>query len=311
MDLKHDIKPYINEHFSCHQILLATYAINKNRKYDMLFADTWGFGYNIADKTFASSLHPSPQNRREELLLKYHGIKLNTFDYYGFYDLKKIVESSLPESPLLLFCDVFNCPWNISFNRNHIAHCIMIVGSMTTISGEKHIIIDPYSTSNENIIDLCKVASAKNKIQTFSIAPLKQHPLAEYEKEIQMAYKHVRETNFFEHYKMFLDDFTVRFDEVVSSDYLDVYAIPLVINLRQIACQRYCFDLFLKKMIEIKLLDQTTHLLMASIADKYSLLRTLVIRQILKKKNTGVCIDIIKNIIEMEMTVYDALSLCV
>lgn len=187
----------------------------------------------------------------------------------------------------------------------------MIVGSVTTISGEKHIIIDPYSTSDENIIDLCKVASTKNKIQTFSIAPLMQHPLAEYEKEIQMAHKHVRETNFFEHYKMFLDDFSVRFDEVVNSDYLDVYAIPLVINLRQIACQRYCFNLFLKKMTEIKLLDQATHVLMASIADKYSLLRTLIIRQILKKKNNGGCIGIIKNIIEMEMNVYDILSSCV
>ena len=79
MDLKHNITPYINEHFSCHQILLATYAINNKRKYDMLFADTWGFGYSVADKTFASSLHPSPQNRREELLLKISRHKIKYF----------------------------------------------------------------------------------------------------------------------------------------------------------------------------------------------------------------------------------------
>lgn len=120
--MKHDIEPIINEYLSCHQGLLATYASYQKREYDMIFAESWGFKYRKEDQPFGMSLDPDYQNRRELLLEKFHGIKVIDELYNDKNDLINLIQSKLPQSPVILHCDVFDCPWNISYQRNHIDH---------------------------------------------------------------------------------------------------------------------------------------------------------------------------------------------
>lgn len=303
---KHNIEPIVNQYYSCHQALLASYASYQKREYDMIFAESWGFGYKKDEHPFGISLTPDYQNRRNILLENFHGIKVKDEQYTSMENLKYLIKTLLPYSPIILFCDVFNCPWNISYRKNHIEHYILITG---LDDNTNHInILDPYSTAYENIIDIDNVAPDYGCINTFLTLPLNKSQTKGYCLEIENNINHIKNSNFFLNIENFHKDFKIRFDEVLLTEYKDVYAIPLIINLRRIANQRFCYSIFLKKMAKEKIIDCYIINIMENIAEKYSLLRILLIKQILKKKNNKECEQIITEIINNEYEAYEKLK---
>ena len=100
--MKHNIDPIINQYFSCHQILLATYASYKQRNYEMIFAESWGFKFIKGDQPFGTSLHPGYQRRRNILLEKYHGIRVNKVYYANSENLLEFIKLTLPCSPIMI-----------------------------------------------------------------------------------------------------------------------------------------------------------------------------------------------------------------
>ena len=304
--MKHHIEPIINQYFSCHQILLSTYASHQKRNYDMIFAESWGFGYQENDYTFGISLRPGCQNRSEFLLEKFHGIKIKYDQYTSKEILFDLFQSILPHSPIILFCDVFDCPWNISYRRNHIDHCILITG---IDNKTKHLyVLDPYSTKDENMIEIDSIAQKNGRISSFVTMPLNRLQTEDYHLEIINSLNHVRDSNFFLNLESFRNDFQIKFEEVILSEYTDIYAVPLIINLRHIANQRYCYCLFLNKMIEQKLLDHSLLILMENIARKYGFLRISLIKQIMKKKNNNINSEIINEIANQEYEAYEKMK---
>ena len=304
--MKHNIEPIINEYFSCYQIILATYASYQKRSYDMMFAESWGFKYEKNEHPFGISLHPGYQNRGNFLLEKFHGIRIKDTQYIVKEKLLEF-QSILPHSPIIVYYDVFNCPWNISYRRNHIEHFILITG----IDGKsEHLyVLDPYSTKNENIISIDDFAQDNGYIySSFIKIPLNSFPAEDYHLEIVNSLNHIRDSNFFLNLENFHNDFQIRFEEVILSEYTDIYAVPLIINLRHIANQRYCYCVFLNKMITEKLIDPSILKNMESIGEKYSLLRILLIKQIMKKKNNRECADIINDIIDSEYQAYEKMK---
>ena len=305
--MKHNVEPITNEYFSCHQILLATYATYQKREYDMIFAESWGFGYQKYDQPFGISLDPYYQNRREELLEKFHCIETRKLEYTDKEDLMESLQSILPYSPVILYCDVFDCPWNISYKRNHIDHYILITGVDDNLM---HLfVLDPYSTKDENIIGRDSIISDVGQIDYFVTIPLNNIQDIEYRFEIANSINHIKNSSFFENLNNFRNDFTDRFEEVMYSEYTDIYAIPLIINLRRIANQRHCYCIFLNKMIDKGLIDSSMLKFMENIAEKYSLLRIFLIRQVMKKKHNKECGDIINDIINAEYEAYEKLKL--
>ncbi len=305
--MKHNIKPIVNEYYSCHQGLLATYASYQKREYDMIFSESWGFKYQKEDQPFGMSLDPDYQNRRELLLEKFHGIKVLDKLYTEKNGLIDIVQSKLPQSPIILHCDVFDCPWNISYQRNHIDHFILIIGISDNF--RQIYILDPYSNKDENTVDIANIAPASGEIGCFMTLPMVNLKTEDYLLEINNSLDHIDNTGFFKNLENFYNDFQIRFEEVMLSEYTDVYAIPLIINLRRIANQRYCYCIFLNKMISKNLLVPSILSMMESIAEKYGLLRILLIKQIMKKKSNKECSDIITEIMSKEYEVYEKMKL--
>ena len=300
--MKHNIVPIINQYFSCHQAILATYASYQKREYDMIFADSWGFGYKKDECPFGSSLSPGYQNRRNILLENFHGIRINEEQYTGKESLKILIQTILPYSPIILFCDVFDCPWNISYRKNHIEHYILITSVDNDVNN--FTVLDPYSTEKENIIHIDNVAPNNGCINSFIILPENKYQPEGYRVELENIVQHIKNSNFFLNIENFHNDFENRFEEIILTEYKDVYAIPLINNIRRIANQRFCFCIFLKKMADEKLLDCSMINIMENIAEKYSLLRMLSIKQIMKKKNNRECVEIINEIMNSEHEAY-------
>jgi len=301
--LKHNMEPIINEYFSCHQALLATYASYQKRNYDMIFSESWGFGYQKDDNPFGSSLNPSCQDRRRILLEKFHGIKTEDRKYEGIKNLLEIIQSTLTHSPILLFCDVFNCPWNIAYRRNHIDHYVLITG--LDYSAKQVNILDPYSTKDENTIDVEKIAPCDGNLSFFIMKPLQKPKEEDYHFEIVNSCDHIKKSDFMQSLESFCNDMQIRFDELLHVEYTDEYAIPLIINLRRIANQRYCYCIFLNHLVDKKMIASYMLEIMESIAEKYALLRILLIKQILKKRKSVECTDILNEIMSKEYEAYE------
>ncbi|MDR2045194.1 MAG: hypothetical protein LBQ15_12730 [Clostridium sp.] len=304
--MKHNIEPVINPYFSCHQGLLSTYASYQKRDYDMIFAESWGFHYEKGDCPFGKSLHPGYQKRRKLLLDKFHGIKIKDEQYAGKENLLELFTMILPYSPVIIFQDVYDCPWNMSYKRNHINHYILVTGIEE--STKALYALDPYSTKDENIINVDCITRESGAIYSFVTTPLNNLKVEDYLEEITTSLNHIKNSNFFHNIECFKNDFQTRFEEVMLSEYTDVYAIPLIININRIVNQRYCYCLFLNKMISKKLLDPSILNMVESIAEKYGLFRILLIKQIMKKKRNNECLDIISEIIRNEYEVYEKMK---
>jgi hypothetical protein len=304
--MKHNINPITNQYFSCIQIAIATYASYQKRDYEMMFAESWGFGYHKDDYPFGASLNPGHQNRIGLLLEKFHGIQDKYVPYSDKKSLLQLFESILPNSPVILCCDVFNCPWNISYKRNHINHSIIITGIDKTT--KNLYVLDPYITKDENIIDIDRIAPDNGYINYFITLPINKHQVNDYQLEIINTLNHINNSGFFQNFKNFYNDFQIRFEEVIFSEYLDEYAIPLIINLRHIANQRYCYCIFLNIMINKKLIDSSMVNMMKSIAEKYCFLRMSLIKQIMKKKSNKEGADIINEIMNNEYEAYEKMK---
>jgi len=271
----------------------------------MIFAESWGFKYKKDDCPFGMSLYPGYQKRRKLLLEKFHGITIKNEKYTEKENLIKLIHSILPGSPILLFCDVFDCPWNISYKRNHINHYILITGIDDV---ENLYVLDPYSTEDENIISVDSIAPDDGFINYFITLPLDNIQVEDYRSEISISLQHLKNNSFFQNLERFRNVLQIRFEEVIQSEYTDIYAIPLILNLRRIAHQRNCYCIFLNKMVEKNIVDSSMVRIMENIAEKYSRLRILLIRQIMKKKNNKECFSIINEILDNEYEAYEKMK---
>jgi len=294
-----------NQHFSCHQILLATYASYRKYGYEMIFAESWGFNYDKDEQILGSSLHPGYQNRRKELLEKFHGIKVKEVSYLNRMHLIDLAQSILPHNPIILYHNAYDCPWSISYRKNRIDHYIMING-INENNNYLHV-LDPFITKEENLLDVNNVQK-NGIIHTFEIIEAGEIQKKDYYFEILNNLNHINNSNFFDNLMNFKNNFQNRFEAMLMLEYSDIYAIPLVFNLERISHQRHCFCVFLRNMLEKDLVDFSIIDFMEKIAEKYALLRIIIIKQIIKQKiNKGV-FELINEIINDEYEVYKKLK---
>lgn len=299
--MKHQIDSIINEYFSCYQILFATYASYKKRDYEMIFAESWDFEYENNDCPFGVSLSSGSQSRSELILDKFHGIKIKKVQYTSKENLLDLIHEILPDSPIMLYYDVFDCPWNIAYRRNHIKHSILLIG----IDEKKDLyVLDPYSTKDEIIININDFARNHGRLHSFMLMPLEDLQPDDYRSEICTHLNYMKNDGFFKKLECFKNSIQTRFEEAINSEYTDIYAIPLIINLRHIANQRYCYCIFLEKMIDKKIIDISMLNLMKNIAWRYSSLRMSLMKQIMKKKSNNENGSIINEIMNEEYEAY-------
>lgn len=304
--MKHNIRAIQNHHLSCHQLLLATYASYQNRSYEMICADGWGLKYEKNHSIFGESLYPGYQNRREILFKKFHGIQMNEKTYTSHEILVEELQSNLPCSPFVLQCDVFDCPWNISYQKYRIPHFVLIIG--VDEDTEQLYILDPYSTMDTNMINTSSIAPSNGYFASFTTLPYAEPKIVDYHAEIRNSLNYIIDSNFFDNLDSFYNDLHNRFEEVIQQKYTDIYAIPLILKLNQIANQRYSYCTFLNILHEKKLVDLSLLELMRSIADEYSLYRKILIKQIMRKKVEHDQIEKFYTIIKKEHGAYELMK---
>lgn len=306
MPFKYNIAPIQNEHLSCDQIVLATYARNYGRNYEMILAESWGFDYQCDEIQLGASLRPGYQRRRRELLEKYHGIKLIKTQCNSIRVLRQIVSDKLTKcGPVLLKCDIFNCSWNMSYHRDHVNHLIMIVGFNK--NSEIVTIIDPFTSQDEYEISLSSVANPCQEIETFEMVNSEDISRQFIDYEITNGLTYNLKSDMFGKIEAFVGNLHDRMDELYTTNYRDVYAIPIVFNLNRIMHQRYCFEQFLIFCSRYSSIESETITHAKKLADNYKLLRIMLIKSILKRKQIDLGI-LSKTIVEDEKNFFLLLS---
>lgn len=304
--VKHYIEPIFNPHLSCYQLLLATYAASQRRSSDMICADSWGFVYNKKNKIFGEGLHPGYQNRQPFLFEKFHGIQIDCQIYFQMEELVGIIQNYLPLTPIMLFCDVFHCPWNMSYQKYKISHYVLIIGNSENT--REVYVLDPYSASNINKIKIDFIAPNKGHLFTFKMLQPVHPQINDYYLEMENSLNYVANSSFFCDLESFYFDLHNRFKEVIESTTSDIYAVPLILHLNQIANQRYCYCTFLEILCKKGIIDINLFNSMQFVAEEYALLRKNLIKQIIKKKINYDQINKFYSIIESEHRTYDMMK---
>ena len=295
MKIHHEIKPIRNPYMSCTQIAFATYAQSINRHYEMVLSETWGFDYHNNERIFGESLHPGYQGRRRELLEKYHGIRVADISYESKKELCSKIYSYISQyGPMLLKCDIYNCSWNMAYRHDHVNHFIIIIGA----NDQNYIvtILDPFTSEEEKKVNLNDVASETGILCYFEIVGHESVSEIDIRRELTHTLKYISSINMFRKMELFSQSIPKMFEyEDISVN--NVYAVPLVFNLYRIMNQRYCFSSFLEAAYDHHVIQKSIVSEMKAIAEKYKLLRIIVVKTILTGKNTKIVVDIVNDII--------------
>lgn len=305
MKIQHEFNSITNPYLSCTQIAFATYARNNNRHYEMILSETWGFDFHDNEKIFGKSLHPGYQGRRRELLEKYHGIRVTDLPYESKKELCSNIFSYINKyGPMLLKCDIYNCSWNMAYRHDHVNHFIIIIGANDQNSIVT--ILDPFTSENKYEVDLNDVANENGILCYFEMIGQESISDIDIRTELNHTLEYIRSIDMFDKMGLFSKSIPQKF-EFDDVSIKNVYAVPLVFNLYRIMNQRYCFSLFLRVACDYKIIDESFVAEMKTIADKYKLLRIIVVKTILQQKSTEMIVDIINDIISKERKLYKKL----
>ena len=302
MKIQHEINPITNPYLSCTQITFATYALNNNRHYEMVLSETWGFDYRDNENVFGESLHPGYQGRRRELLEKYHGIRVTDLPYESKMDLCSKIYSYINKfGPMLLMCDIYNCSWNMAYRHDHVNHFIIIIGANDQNSTVT--ILDPFTSEDKHEVDLNDVANENGTLCYFEIVDHESILDIDIKNELNHTLEHIRSIDMFNKMELFSKSIPEMF-EFGDVTIKNVYAVPLVFNLYRIMNQRYCFSIFLEYACNYRNIEERFVSEMKALAEKYKLLRFLVVKTILQGKSTEMVVDIVNDIISKERNLY-------
>lgn len=302
MKIQYEIKPITNPYLSCTQIAFATYARYNNRQYEMILSETWGFDFHDSEKIFGESLHPGYQGRRRELFEKYHGIRVTDLPYESKKELCSKIYSYINKyGPMLLKCDIYNCSWNMAYRRDHVNHFIIIIGANDQNSIVT--ILDPFTSEEKHEVDLNDVANESGILCYFEIVGHESISDIDVKNELIHTIEYIGASNMFEKMELFSQSIPSKFEfDAVSIK--NVYAVPLVFNLYRIMNQRYCFSLFLEFASNYHVINESIVSEMKTVAEKYKLLRILVIKTVLQSKSSEMIVDIVNDIICKERKLY-------
>lgn len=127
------ITPYHDEARDCFDDVIASVAAWSNRNYELMYSKAWSFLYKPVQTNIAplgNSINLLPYNRYE-LLMKYHGIKIehhvNKSPKYMFKKIKYELSKNLP---VAIFINAFWCPTCPGYQKKETQdmHCCLVVG---------------------------------------------------------------------------------------------------------------------------------------------------------------------------------------
>ncbi len=116
----------------CYDQNIACYAMSLGRRYEMLFAGSWGFEYREgASEDMVGERIKSRAILNMNYLKRYHGIDVFRSEAGKDDDLIEILERETNrKNPVMVFISCYYYSWNEHYKKfeNHIPHAIMVVG---------------------------------------------------------------------------------------------------------------------------------------------------------------------------------------
>jgi hypothetical protein len=304
-----DIKPYIDKNLSCQQALLVSYAKYIGCSADMIFAESWGFGYNKEEKLIGIKMNPGYRPVRLENFKIFHGINTTLYDIADIKELMEFYRSNISKSPMIIDVDVYNCNWNIAYRKYNIKHYCLITGY--DANNEAFICIDPFSTADKVYLPIEELNNWQGKVSVFEQEAVAAKR-SDYIDELNKCIYHINDSEMFSNLEEFRRDMTYT-DSIYSevSAYEDYFAVPLQKVTKAISGQRNCYLYFLdyvSKVLNWYPFDELKNIFKNS-ARLYDSLRISIAKQTFAGKiNSSKISYIIDEIINSEKRAYDCLT---
>ncbi len=116
----------------CYDQAVACYASVHNRRYEMLFAGSWGFEYR--EEASAEKIGERIKSRavlNMNYLKRYHGIEIIKKEVKVNENLLDILEEEIDQgNPVMIFISTYYFPWNEHYKKfeNNLPHAMLAVG---------------------------------------------------------------------------------------------------------------------------------------------------------------------------------------
>ena len=128
-----DIKPVRNQFYDCFSANLVTISNFKKKDYYMWFSNRLNHNFYQQDYIW-------------NILRDYHGIT----KYEGIINIESdfisfVKEELSQDNPVILATDIYNCPWNTYYKKQHYTHYIQIIDYVDS----SFICLDPFFTNKK------------------------------------------------------------------------------------------------------------------------------------------------------------------
>lgn len=309
-----DIEPIHGENSNCIEDLVITVAKWKNRDYELMYLDSWGFDYNVHDEYELISNKISENNgNHQELLSKFHGINVYMNDSINREEIIEFFERKISESiPIAIVVDTYYCSWmKHLYSKVHQDHVILLTG------------ID-LSTREIQLIDgAIKVNSKIEELKKMYLEIVIMFEFEEVEKfEIESIYsevlKHIPKNQDIKKLELLKADFR-NMDIIKEIDKSEdaLFSSELIIKINDISRDRLKFAEaleYIKRVYNTTLLDEW-HGKMKEVGFKWNMIRGRIIKALYEgeyDKHLKKIYSIISNIVEEELEVLEGIqcSIC-
>lgn len=116
----------------CYDQQLVCYAMVHDRRFEMLFAGSWGFEYRVeASDTKIGERIKSRAALNMNYLQRYHGIMVIKKEFTEQDNVLCILEEEIgQENPVMVFISSYYFPWNEQYKKfeNNLPHAMWVVG---------------------------------------------------------------------------------------------------------------------------------------------------------------------------------------
>lgn len=253
------IKEFVTGPYDCHQSVMANIAAYYGHDYQTVALGKIAFMYlhesNSSIGERIDALHLRKGSKRYELL------GLEREEYQILISSPKELECLLKKNiPVVVWADLFNCKWNQAYHKYHFEHCYLINGR----ENDKYLIADPYfegKCSEQSMEELEEIA---NCCTIYRKKEMPENKWIMIEEGIWEDAQYYLEKDMGNKIARFSRDLkNMSFSEEFNYPEVDLYAIPLLDNLKIVGEQREAYVELLKyvgKNRERNLLESAKYL---------------------------------------------------
>lgn len=294
----------VDESHNCMDNILATVARWANRDYELMFCNSWGFAYNPDQKKdlILGSYIKSCFENRNELLEKYHGIKLNFYKANNTSDLLKRIKTELRKKNLVsINTDVFLCPWfKQGYKIYHYLHYVFIE-DYDEVNGILYC-KDGTMGSNTGQLTISDLEIGSNTCLTFSFIETEKGN-NDWHKIIKSAVDRLYSSNAFDAMRRFSIDFSGNFNiqNEVSGYEAFIGIAPLFREISTVGACRKKFAKTLQYLAKIHNLEQLQRLseILNQIGDRWGSIFGMLLKSYHLPNNTSLINKIASKISKM------------